>query len=318
QDGSSALPPVEVLPPDDWEWVSEWKIDGSGGRDTVGWEYAKDIGKFDASRVPRGKKRADRFRRRRWVRSMRPQLEKQREDLNEAGLQLESLSEAMGMGAPALHVHAYEYDAEDFRLDLGRDIDVDLFPAPDLHELQHGSGRTTTNLPALGPAVKAFKGWWTEEFTFRGFGVGFVKPIFRGMLLRPDIGVGIRLPLTLHFRSWERQEALPSVSASFFVLWPPAVQVSQAMSYPAELLQEWATTAARKIVVPSKEALQARERKEAVQRLGVSMGVRYSATYGFQWWLAPYFFLLPGVRVMWHLYQSMMTMLLSSMALMQR
>lgn len=65
-----------------------------------------------------------------------------------------------------------------------------------------------------------------------------------------------RLPLTLHFRSWERQEALPSVSASFFVLWPPAVQVSQAVSYPAELLQEWATTAARKIAVPSKEALQ--------------------------------------------------------------
>lgn len=41
---------MEVLPPDDWEWVSEWKIDGSGGRDTGGWEYTKEIGKFDASR----------------------------------------------------------------------------------------------------------------------------------------------------------------------------------------------------------------------------------------------------------------------------
>lgn len=65
-----------------------------------------------------------------------------------------------------------------------------------------------------------------------------------------------RLPLTLHFRSWEKQEALPSVSASFFVLWPPAVQVSQALSYPAELLQEWATIAVKKILVPSKEARQ--------------------------------------------------------------
>lgn len=65
-----------------------------------------------------------------------------------------------------------------------------------------------------------------------------------------------RLPITLHFRSWERQEALPSVSSSFFVLWPPAVQASQAMSYPAELLQEWATTAVRRIAVPSKETLQ--------------------------------------------------------------
>lgn len=41
---------MEVLPPDDWEWVCEWKIDGSGGRDTGGWEYTKEIGKFDASR----------------------------------------------------------------------------------------------------------------------------------------------------------------------------------------------------------------------------------------------------------------------------
>ena len=46
-------------------------------------------------------------------------LLKRFQDLNEAGLQLESLSEAMGMGAPALHVHAYEYDAEDFGLELG-------------------------------------------------------------------------------------------------------------------------------------------------------------------------------------------------------
>lgn len=49
QDGSAALPPVEILPPDDWGWVSEWKIDGSGGRDVGGWEYAKDLGDFDSS-----------------------------------------------------------------------------------------------------------------------------------------------------------------------------------------------------------------------------------------------------------------------------
>lgn len=63
---------------------------------------------------------------------------------------------------------------------------------------------------------------------------------------------------------------------------------------------------------------QVRRRKESVQRLGVSIGVRYSATYGVQYWLAPYFFLLPGVRILWTLYQSMVTMLLSSLALVQR
>lgn len=63
--------------------------------------------------------------------------------------------------------------------------------------------------------------------------------------------------------------------------------------------------------------MQASQRREAVQRVGVSIGVRYSATYGFQWWLAPYFFLLPGVRVLWHIYEAMTTFL-SKMTLMQR
>ncbi|CAM9726221.1 unnamed protein product [Ectocarpus fasciculatus] len=318
KDGSSALPPRQVLCPDEWTWASEWKIDGSGGRDEGGWEYSKSLMKFNSVREPRGRRLADRFRRRRWVRAMqcvRPQREQQQEDLNEVGgLQLESPPDTTGMAFPA---GTYEFGAEDFRFDLGRE-DVDLFPAPDIYERGTYRARKPLKLPELGHALTACKGWWAEEFTFRGFGIGFVKPVFRGLLLRPDLGVGVRLPVTLHFRSWESREALPSVALSLFVLWPPAVQVSQAMSYPAELLQELATTAARKIMVPSKEAMQVRRRKEAVQRLGVSIGVRYSSTYGFQWWLAPYFFLLPGVRVLWTLYQSMMTLLLSSLALMQR
>lgn len=113
------------------------------------------------------------------------------QESDEVGLQLESLTETTGMGAPALHVHAYEYEAEDFRFDLARDFDVDLLPAPDIRE--RGDGTTMSfNFPTLGHAVSAVKGWWSEEFTFRGFGIGIVKPIFRGMLLRPDVGVGIR------------------------------------------------------------------------------------------------------------------------------
>lgn len=175
------------------------------------------------------------------------------QDLNEVGgLQLESPPDTTGM---AFSAGTYEFGAEDFRFDLGRE-DVDLFPAPDIYERGTYRARKPLKLPELGHALTAWKGWWAEEFTFRGFGIGFVKPVFRGLLLRPDLGVGVRLPVTLHFRSWESREALPSVALSLFVLWPPAVQVSQAMSYPAELLQELATTAARKIVVPSKEAIQ--------------------------------------------------------------
>lgn len=176
------------------------------------------------------------------------------QDLNEVGLQLEGLSDYAGMRAPA---GMYEFGAEDFRFDVERD-DVDLFPAPDIHQRTSRIARKPLKLPEFGNALTACKGWWTEEFTFRGFGIGFVKPVFRGLLLRPDFGLGVRLPVTLHFRSWESREALPAVALSVFVLWPPAVQVSQAMSYPAELLQEWATTAARKIAVPSKEVIQVR------------------------------------------------------------
>lgn len=175
------------------------------------------------------------------------------QEINEVGLQLESLSETTGVGAPA---GVYEFGAEDFRFDLERD-DVGLFPAPDMHE-RRDRIRKPLKLPEFAHALTACKEWWAEEFLFRGFGIGFVKPLFRGLLLRPDLGLGVRLPLTLHFRSWESREALPSIALSFFFLWPPAVQVSQAMSYPAELLQELATTAARKIAVPSKEAVQVR------------------------------------------------------------
>lgn len=93
------------------------------------------------------------------------------------------------MGAPALHshAHAYECDPGDFGLELGTDMDVDLLPAPDVYRTEKPAG-----LPGFGRAATAVKGWWTEEFTFRGFGIGIVKPLFRGVLLRPDIGVGVR------------------------------------------------------------------------------------------------------------------------------
>lgn len=109
----------------------------------------------------------------------------------EGGLELETLSETMGMGAPALHVHAYEYQTEDFQLEVGREADHDLLPVPEIY-LRRTRSTMPHTLPAFKQAVLAMKGWWTEEFTFRGFGVGVVKPLFRGLLLRPDIGVGVR------------------------------------------------------------------------------------------------------------------------------
>ncbi|CAM9733251.1 unnamed protein product, partial [Phaeothamnion confervicola] len=208
--------------------------------------------------------------------------------------------------------------------------------------------------------------WWAEEFRFRGFGIGFVKPIFRGTLLRPDMGVGLRLPLTVHFRTWEQQIRLPALSSSFFVFWPLSVQVSCSISYPVELVQGGLSAAGHRVLAvaaprrSSSSAVAApsggglfggggsgdggsggggpgggdgsissgfgveggsfggggnsggggfggggggmdmghRPRASTVQRLGMSLSLRYSVQYGLQWWASPYFFLLPGVRVL--------------------
>ncbi|CAM9733324.1 unnamed protein product, partial [Phaeothamnion confervicola] len=84
RDGSAALAPGEVLCPDDWEWASEWHFDRTGCRDRDGWEYASGPGEFggggggDGSdsrwnqRGRKGRAWADGWRRRRWVRAMRP------------------------------------------------------------------------------------------------------------------------------------------------------------------------------------------------------------------------------------------------------
>ncbi|CAM9413363.1 unnamed protein product [Ascophyllum nodosum] len=277
----------------------------------------KEMDNFRSPRAPRGKRLTDRYRRRRWIRAMRPQRGSLQQETNRVSLELDDQhGVATGKGAPGLLVYAHD-ETEGLGFDLGKGTDVDLLPAPDLGKLGDPL-RTPLSVLSFGNAVTAVKGWWADEFTFRGFGIGITKPIFRGMLLRPDVGLGVRLPLTLHFRSWERQVALPAISSSFFVLWPPAVQVSHAVSYPAELLQEWTTAAVRKIMVSSKEAAQARQRKETVQRVGFTVGVRYSATYGMQWWLSPYFFLLPGIRLISDMYESFMALLLSVMALNQR
>jgi hypothetical protein len=65
------------------------------------------------------------------------------------------------------------------------------------------TSNTTAGAVAADP-LQALQQWWDREFNFRGFGIGVVKPVFAGSLFRrQDFGVGIRLPLTSHFHSWE-------------------------------------------------------------------------------------------------------------------
>jgi hypothetical protein len=62
----------------------------------------------------------------------------------------------------------------------------------------------TTAVAIAAHPLHALQQWWDREFNFRGFGIGVVKPVFAGSLFRrQDFGVGVRLPLTSHFHSWE-------------------------------------------------------------------------------------------------------------------
>jgi hypothetical protein len=51
------------------------------------------------------------------------------------------------------------------------------------------------------------------------------------------------------------------------------------------------------------------ERRASVTRLGASLSVRLSTEYGLQWWFAPYFFILPGVRVLGKLILALVALL---------
>eukprot|EP00953_Heterococcus_sp_UTEX-ZZ885_P004721 3035-Heterococcus_DN1.PRE.2 len=108
------------------------------------------------------------------------------------------------------------------------------------------TSNTTAGAIAAHP-VQALQQWWDREFNFRGFGIGVVKPVFAGSLFRrQDFGVGVRLPLTSHFHSWEAHGSLPLISTSLFMFWPLKVQTSIAFSFPAGQVKGWAVTGSTK------------------------------------------------------------------------
>jgi hypothetical protein len=74
KDGKALPPPDDTEPLAEYGWVSNWKVDATGGKgmDEEGWEYATSFDKLGRERVPRGEQRwSDRARRRRWMRVMR-------------------------------------------------------------------------------------------------------------------------------------------------------------------------------------------------------------------------------------------------------
>ncbi|KAG5188563.1 hypothetical protein JKP88DRAFT_262274 [Tribonema minus] len=187
------------------------------------------------------------------------------------------------------------------------------------------------------PLGSALAQWWEREFVFRGFGVGLVKPLFAGYMLRgnlSDMGVGLRMPITSHFNCWEARRDLPLISSSLFFFWPLKVQTSFTMSVASAQLQDWAggvkglwlaladsfTAEGRrraKIWLSGSGeggafAKKPVQRRTTVTRVGVTVSVRLSAEYGLQVWASPYIFLLPGVRIITDALSSALALILGT------
>jgi uncharacterized membrane protein required for colicin V production len=55
-----------------------------------------------------------------------------------------------------------------------------------------------------------------EDWNFKGFGMTFVKSV----LYRNAFGFAFRIPMTLHFKTWERYPALPNIGSSIAIFLP--------------------------------------------------------------------------------------------------
>ena len=49
-DGTPAISPEDVSPPQNWRWVANWKVERqSGSQSSTGWEYATSLERFQVS-----------------------------------------------------------------------------------------------------------------------------------------------------------------------------------------------------------------------------------------------------------------------------
>lgn len=74
KDGSLSPSTQDFPLPEQFQWNGDWRVDtlgdGTGSRDSDGWEYATTLSRLGPHRIPRHQTMKDHARRRRWVRQM--------------------------------------------------------------------------------------------------------------------------------------------------------------------------------------------------------------------------------------------------------
>ena len=182
--------PAEVVPPEGWAFLGDWKIvvssgsssssnsggSGGGGGDSKGWEY-----QFQYLQPPK--------RRRIWLRN----LTQTTKLLPRARQQPESRT------SPSSRLVAVK-------------------PLPTTATTTSSSTRTklkksrphTSRLTRTMQRIR-------DDWNYKGLGFN----LYKSFIFPSSIGIAIRLPLTIHFDTFDRNPAWPIISSSAAVFYPP-------------------------------------------------------------------------------------------------
>lgn len=288
------------LAPPGWTWATEWILDS-----TSGWEYFRSSG--------------TRWRRRRWVRILRPvpppqpkKRPRRRKVVRPPPPPVES---PFAVAAVKEEVVLKKEEALPAILDEYREI----------------LGRTRSQLQEKWIVLRQRI---SDDFTFRGFGLGASVAAF-GVKKR-TAAIVFQMPLSPNFASWERRSTyLPMVSA-LLVAYPKVSAVDAVMpgsfvvavvfsfSYPLDALRRglhhiatrpgaWLsllTTPPEKRRKPERRTDVVKLGARSVQRIGFSLSSRVAVSplegkiSGSAIQLRPWFMYAPGLRLLASLLES--------------
>jgi len=171
EEGNPSPSPSEVIPPEGWEYLGEWKIvvKSSNNNDSKGWEYQYPEIQYQYLQPP--------TRRRIWLRSLTQTKRKPRTPLSR-----------LIPKAPPTTITS---------------TSVTTTKVKHLHA--NGLSRTMQKV--------------RDDWNYKGLGFN----LYKSFIFPSSVGIAVRLPLTIHFDTFDRNPAWPIISTSAAVFYPPMV-----------------------------------------------------------------------------------------------
>lgn len=120
-----------------------------------------------------------------------------------------------------------------------------------------------------------------KNFEFKGFGISLVKSIIKWQ----SIGIGIRIPVTANFPNYDSLVYLPKITSLIGCGYPYQVRWTVAISVPIQtFLYAIAYCLNKSNITSYVFNINVRSPKydESVQRIGITLNLRYNRDYGLQ------------------------------------